>query len=73
MAKKLKPCPFCGGKAELNDYGVGTGGWMISCVKNCGVLMHAFCKKAKAMNSPKAIHDEIRKNVIKAWNKRTAG
>jgi len=62
---KLKECPFCGGKAELRDLGIGTGGCIVSCV--CGVMMTA--EAIKHYTEPD-IHNEIKTNVIYNWNKR---
>ena len=36
--EKLKPCPFCGGKAEIicsPDYFRTTWGWLVKCKKGC--------------------------------------
>ena len=30
MSKKLKPCPFCGGKAEILNYSEDE--WLVHCV-----------------------------------------
>ena len=38
---KLKPCPFCGGKAELVE---GSDGWCVYC-KECDCEMVRFTKK----------------------------
>lgn len=65
----LAPCPFCGSEAALKDYGVGTGGWMISCANNCGVLMTGYCK-VPTTTTLEGIHAEIRTNVIAAWSHR---
>ncbi len=64
-AEELKPCPFCNKIPELRDYGIGIGSWMIYCI--CGVLMTAHAKKA---HSEPDIHNEIKVNVITAWNQR---
>lgn len=63
MTAKLKPCPFCGGEAEL-----GTK-------KLVGLLMSAIvCPKCKASTN---IFDEFtdvdtaEKAAVDAWNRRT--
>lgn len=65
---KLKPCPFCDGEAEITDHGDGMGGWMISCKKNCGVLMAARPKRSYPKDVD--IHKMGKEMTISAWNKR---
>lgn len=72
---KLKPCPFCGGKAILKDHGKGTGGWMISCENTCsnlpgmcGVIM--VCPALSKSRTEDEIHESGKKNTVAAWNLR---
>lgn len=65
----LLPCPFCGGDAILKDYGIGTGGYMISCSNRCGVLMTGEGKNGNR-GREKEIHEEIKNAVIYNWNRR---
>jgi hypothetical protein len=61
---KLKPCPFCGGEAELTEHGVhckNSGN-----VENCCNVFLVYPAGAKATDIPA----EIKKRSIKAWNKR---
>lgn len=51
---KLKPCPFCGGEAELVDCEVNPR-WFVKCPKRCCEQSKLYMSKASA---------------IKAWNKR---
>jgi hypothetical protein len=56
---KLKPCPFCGGEAELKligrfQYGLSANGWIVRCVKGC-------CRQLFYASD----HD-----AIEAWNRR---
>ncbi len=57
MSEELKPCPFCGGKAEASS-GPGTTFCSVHCF-DCGVAMDAI----------KPAHYLPR--VIAAWNRRT--
>ena len=68
MSKELKSCPFCGGEAELTDHGDGTGGWMISCMNHCGVLMVARPKRSYPKDVD--IHKMGKKMTISTWNER---
>jgi len=58
---KLKPCPFCGGEAEIDDkiYSFGPVEVVVQCSNNnCGVVptTNYYYDKARS---------------IKEWNKRT--
>ena len=69
FTENLLPCPFCGGAAVMKNYGVGTGGYMISCSNRCGVIMTGSGKNGN-YGREKEIHEEIRIAVITNWNKR---
>lgn len=58
MTNKLKPCPFCGGKAAINEiqFGVNRGG---SCVE---------CTKCQASTN---IDFGFKENFVSNWNRRT--
>lgn len=61
--EKLKPCPFCGGKARFTDLGVEGEfrDWAVEC-KGCGIVV-----------LPKAEGDGFittKKDCIKSWNNR---
>ena len=61
MSEKLKPCPFCGGKAEcLNEQEQNKGEWSFVRYTNpkCLCAMGYF---------------ESRNEAIAAWNTRWAG
>ncbi|MGN0610072.1 MAG: Lar family restriction alleviation protein [Oscillospiraceae bacterium] len=62
---KLKPCPFCGGKVELecldNEY------FYVTC-ENCSSAT-SFGKTYKDGTA----RDATRAETVKAWNKRTVG
>lgn len=39
--EKLKPCPFCGGKAKLQEQIIAKGAWSVVCLnEKCGA--HIF-------------------------------
>ena len=63
MPNKLKPCPFCGGEAELLDENGKEDMFFVQCKniwKGCKVL--AFT------------HDYLtEQEAIEAWNRRTEG
>ena len=52
---KLKPCPFCGGEARLQDESFGYPHWVYC--KECGAKVHG-----------RVVGDE--KASIDAWNRR---
>lgn len=52
--KDLKPCPFCGGLAELAPIGVATSRHWVRC-SNCGVEQSIASTDAK--------------DAIKEWNR----
>lgn len=55
MPNELKPCPFCGGKANI-DYGNGIY-----------EIFYVFCEKCKTRNPNRLTREE----AIKLWNRRT--
>ena len=55
MQSELKPCPFCGGRAELEPIGIVTSGYWIKC-SDCGV------EQSIANSNPN--------DAIKEWNRR---
>lgn len=56
--EELKKCPFCGGKADLVDYGL-TGMMKAVQCSECGARTRAFDPKVKRGE-----------NAIDAWNRR---
>ena len=56
--EELKPCPFCGGQAELRIVGIGgyKTAYEVRCL-NCGVGTD---------------YDEDKQSVIDVWNTRSA-
>ena len=63
MQSKLKPCPFCGGKAEIRVVKEGEMS-TISCTTNyCGFSRHSF-------NNGET-DKEVAVRLTTAWNRRT--
>jgi len=58
--EKLKPCPFCGGKAEVVDYGL-TGKLKVVQCSDCGARTRVFDPYIKFGESG-----------IEAWNRRVS-
>jgi len=63
LKEKLKPCPFCGGKARMTEYSPTTSatytGYAIGCTNlNC------------FMSDRKPVYRLDREVITKAWNTR---
>ena len=56
MTEKLKPCPFCGGEAEVVKT-TKESPWNIGC-KNCGCVLFT--------------HYHVQRLAIEAWNRRAS-
>ena len=73
MNEELKPCPFCGGIAELHEY---SNDFFVKCTC-CGIMTREyakcdFCEKMKCVTSDCSESlDEARERAIKDWNRRT--
>lgn len=46
---ELKPCPFCGGEAEIHPY--GGGGYDVWCEGSCGAEINGFRTEAEAVEA----------------------
>lgn len=55
---ELKHCPFCGGKAKLEDYGLNGNFVVVHCLY-CGAMTRLFAKDIR-----------LGETAIEAWNKR---
>lgn len=75
MNKKLKPCPFCGGKAKL----IGGRAYTIPEIDDNGAYVGADievepswveCQSCHAMGRDFCETDEDPENAVAAWNKR---
>lgn len=69
---KLKPCPFCGGKAEL-EHNTGSNSWFIQC-GDCTARTEEWCNRTKG--NGKEVYESIIECVetaVEAWNRRADG
>lgn len=57
---ELKPCPFCGGRAEIDSY--ETFAW-------CERTYIVGCGNDNCLVSP-SVKGEIKSETIEAWNRR---
>lgn len=58
--QNLKPCPFCGGRAKLEDYGLNGNFVVVHCL-DCGAMTRLFAKGIR-----------LGETAFEAWNRRTA-
>ena len=59
--KELKPCPFCGGIAEIICY---EGDWQVYC-RDCYVETEEYCDYIKGGQTVSG-----KERAIQAWNRR---
>lgn len=76
MNNELKPCPFCGGKAEIREYANGhkgsgefTANYEVGCNK-CKIKFHFETIFVLKNGQPKFIQNGYDK-CIESWNRRT--
>ena len=67
MENELKPCPFCGGKAELILCDNGSVP-QIRC-SGCLALMGWDCKSVSSLRGQ--LNFDTKEDAISAWNRRT--
>lgn len=60
MELELRPCPFCGAKAELVDIGKGEYGFVGYVICACGARVTSVCDHPS----------EVSATVARAWNRR---
>jgi Lar family restriction alleviation protein len=61
METELEPCPFCGGKAEVNED-------TEPCYHGHSAVYHVHCKKCPTSFGDWSFNNK--RDVISAWNKR---
>ena len=59
--QNLKPCPFCGGRAKLEDYGLNGNFVVVHCL-DCGAMTRLFAKGIR-----------LGETAFDAWNRRIYG
>lgn len=57
MTSELKPCPFCGGDAEI--------------INDCGQF-YAECGNSACVSKPTTVLDDVLETVVEDWNTRAA-
>lgn len=63
---ELKPCPFCGGKAEFNEASRISDTWFVAsvnCIDCCAQIV------SQGMETKTA--EMANKSAVSAWNKRS--
>ena len=75
-SEKLKPCPFCGKKAEFRTNTAGTNGenfkyrFNIRC-RNCGMnSSHIYDVEITFRNGDFVIIEDERDKAVEEWNRR---
>lgn len=64
MAEELKPCPFCGGEAIINEIPPHTH-YIATFMPDCKGECFVECSKCSCM-----IGEDTRDKAINAWNRR---
>lgn len=60
MPNELKPCPFCGGEAQLEHDFMGIGSSYVVC-KKCGLKSVSFMRSFECSSDA---------NAVEYWNRR---
>ena len=60
MSKELKPCPFCGGEAEIIDYPL----------KSDDELFAVICTNNNCLVHPETPYYLGKERACRAWNRR---
>lgn len=66
MDIKLKPCPFCGSEAEIEEYNQG---FRVICtnIYNCAIKQNQYTSKDKAIESWNKRIEDVRENITANW------
>jgi hypothetical protein len=72
MSEALKPCPFCGGEAEMLDLGKGTGGWLVVCKGSSDCDAHVTGGAAPPGLDSNEIYATRKTQAISRWNTRVS-
>ena len=69
----VMPCPFCGGKVQIEfrhgDWGYSSDGVMIQC-KPCGIAFHEDAEKWEQGRGTFSIREDAEAKLLKRWNTR---
>ena len=68
MKRELKPCPFCGGSAQIT-HAPYAGTSYIQCT-NCQAMMGRYNKTTMSGHKLFKVHCETEETVVEAWNRR---
>lgn len=71
MREQLKPCPFCGGEANIKMTNKREVGWTIWCECNrCHAKAQGYCPNMQ--NEDKTLNgiEDCKTYAIEAWNRR---
>lgn len=70
MSEEIRPCPFCGGKAELVAVAyMGRGSYCVQC-QTCGAQSKYFAMDACFISSTNG-GNPSGERAVNAWNRRT--
>lgn len=77
MKPELKPCPFCGEKANMREYGSGhsgngefTASYEVKC-SGCGIAYH-FDSKFTLVNGQPVFKQNGHEKCVETWNRRAS-